>query len=109
MNTKARTRRRAKAQSAAPDFEVIVIGAGMGGIAAGIKLQGIGVTDFLIVDRDEAFGGTWLRNTYPGVAANLPMVAYQFSFAPKADWKRFFARQAPSADLSAPSTQELDR
>ncbi|OHU98577.1 flavin-containing monooxygenase [Mycobacterium talmoniae] len=74
-----------------PNYEVAIIGAGFGGICAAVKLREIGVHDFVIIDRDEGFGGTWLRNTYPGVGADIPTVAYQFSFAPKADWRRFFA------------------
>lgn len=75
----------------APEFEVAIIGAGMGGISTAIKLREIGIDDFVIIDRDEDFGGTWLANTYPGVGADIPALAYQFSFAPKGDWKRFFA------------------
>lgn len=74
-----------------PDYEVAIIGAGLGGICAAIKLREIGVENLVIIDRDEDFGGTWLRNTYPGVGADIPTVAYQFTFAPKGDWKRFFA------------------
>lgn len=66
-----------------PDYEVAIIGAGLGGICAAIKLLEIGIEDFVIIDRDEDFGGTWLRNTYPGVGADIPVVAYQFTFAPK--------------------------
>lgn len=81
-----------------PDYEVAIIGAGMGGIATAIKLREIGINDFVIIDRDEGFGGTWLRNTYPGVGADIPALAYQFSFAPKGDWQRFFATGAEVQD-----------
>ncbi|MUM19786.1 NAD(P)/FAD-dependent oxidoreductase [Mycobacterium sp. CBMA271] len=74
-----------------PDYEVAIVGAGLGGICAAIKLREIGIENFVIIDRDEDFGGTWLRNTYPGVGADIPAVAYQFTFAPKGDWKNFFA------------------
>lgn len=74
-----------------PDHEVAIIGAGLGGICAAIKLREIGIDDFVIIDRDAGFGGTWLRNTYPGVGADIPAIAYQFSFAPKGNWRRFFA------------------
>ncbi|KRQ21994.1 MULTISPECIES: flavin-containing monooxygenase [Mycobacteroides] len=77
-----------------PDYEVAIIGAGLGGICAAIKLLEMGIQDFVIIDRDEDFGGTWLRNTYPGVGADIPTVAYQFTFAPKGDWQRFFATGA---------------
>lgn len=81
-----------------PDYEVAIIGAGMGGISSAIKLREIGIENFVIVDRDEDFGGTWLRNTYPGVGADIPALAYQFSFAPKGDWQRFFATGAEIQD-----------
>lgn len=74
-----------------PDYEVAILGAGAGGICAGVKLAQIGVTDVVLIDRADGMGGTWLFNTYPGVGADLPAIAYQFSFARKADWSRFFA------------------
>ncbi|EFV13216.1 flavin-containing monooxygenase [Segniliparus rugosus] len=77
-----------------PQYEVVVIGAGAGGICAGIKLQEQGIDNILLVDRDHDFGGTWLANTYPNVGADLPFLVYQFSFAPKPDWDRFFAKGA---------------
>lgn len=77
-----------------PDVEVAIIGAGAGGICAGAKLHDIGVTDVLLIDRASEMGGTWLFNTYPGVGADIPAVAYQFSFARKHDWSRFFATGA---------------
>ncbi|GAB0104193.1 NAD(P)/FAD-dependent oxidoreductase [Nocardia sp. JMUB6875] len=75
-----------------PEYEVAIIGAGAGGICAGVKLKDIGVTDIVIIDRAPEMGGTWLFNTYPGVGADLPAVAYQFSFARKHDWSRIFAK-----------------
>lgn len=77
-----------------PDVEVAIIGAGAGGICAGVKLAEIGVTDVVLIDRARGMGGTWLFNTYPGVGADLPAIAYQFSFARKPDWERFFANGA---------------
>ena len=53
-----------------PDFEVVVIGAGPGGIAAAYLLQRKGIEDFVIVERGYDFGGTWRDNHYPGLAAS---------------------------------------
>jgi cation diffusion facilitator CzcD-associated flavoprotein CzcO len=74
-----------------PDFEVIVIGAGPGGIATAHLLQQRGIDDFLIVERGDDFGGTWRDNHYPGLAVDIPTLWYQLSFAPNPDWTRFFA------------------
>ncbi|NNG98081.1 flavin-containing monooxygenase [Gordonia araii] len=79
-------------QTAATDYEVAIIGAGAGGICAGIKLQEMGIDDFALIERADDLGGTWRANTYPNVGADLPFLAYQFSFAPKGDWDYFFAK-----------------
>jgi cation diffusion facilitator CzcD-associated flavoprotein CzcO len=94
-----------------PDFEVAIIGAGAGGICAGVKLAEIGVTDIVLIDRASGMGGTWLFNTYPGVGADLPTLAYQFSFARKHDWERFFAsgREIQDYHLAVARAAGLDR
>lgn len=74
-----------------PDFEVVVIGAGPGGIATAHLLQERGIDDFLILERGADFGGTWRDNHYPGLAVDIPTLWYQLSFAPNPDWTRFFA------------------
>jgi cation diffusion facilitator CzcD-associated flavoprotein CzcO len=74
-----------------PDFEVAVIGAGPGGIAAAHQLQRRGIDDFVILERGGDFGGTWRDNHYPGLAVDIPTLWYQLSFAPNPDWSRFFA------------------
>ncbi|AYF77950.1 NAD(P)/FAD-dependent oxidoreductase [Nocardia yunnanensis] len=76
-----------------PQHEVVVIGAGIGGICAGVKLQEIGVDDFLIVDRVGGLGGTWYSHSYPDAGCDIPSTTYQFSFARKPDWDRLFAKR----------------
>ncbi|TLF81299.1 NAD(P)/FAD-dependent oxidoreductase [Nocardia cyriacigeorgica] len=76
-----------------PQHEVVVIGAGIGGICAGVKLQEIGIDDFLIVDRIGGLGGTWYTHSYPDAGCDIPSTTYQFSFARKPDWDRFFAKR----------------
>ena len=44
---------------------VVVIGCGMGGILAGIRLKQAGLP-FTIVDKNGGPGGTWWENRYPG-------------------------------------------
>ena len=73
--------------------EVVVIGAGISGIGAAIKLREAGVDDVVILEKAETFGGTWRANTYPGCACDVPSGLYSFSFAPNAEWSRLFATQ----------------
>ena len=66
-----------------PMYEVAIIGAGPGGIAAGRLLTKLGISDFIILERADDFGGTWRDNHYPGLAVDIPSLWYQLSFAPK--------------------------
>ena len=72
---------------------VAIIGAGLGGIGVGIRLHQAGVTDFVILERATAVGGTWRDNTYPGCACDVPSHLYSFSFAPNPGWSHSFSRQ----------------
>ena len=71
---------------------VAVIGAGLGGLCAGIKLKQAGFDDFVILEKAARVGGTWRENTYPGCACDTPVALYQFSFAPSLDWSHLFPR-----------------
>lgn len=75
-----------------PDHEIAIIGAGFGGIGAAIGLERAGFRDYVIIERAEDVGGTWLQNRYPGVAVDIPSFGYQFSFELNPDWSRVFAR-----------------
>lgn len=73
--------------------EVIVIGAGISGIAAAIKLREAGVEDVLILDKADTYGGTWRANSYPGCACDVPSGLYSYSFAPNSRWSRVYGTQ----------------
>ncbi|WP_216215177.1 flavin-containing monooxygenase [Amycolatopsis aidingensis] len=75
-----------------PDYQVVVVGAGFGGLGAGIALRRAGIEDFLIIERAGDIGGTWRDNTYPDVAVDLPSFTYQFSFEKNPDWSRVFPK-----------------
>ncbi|EFV11964.1 flavin-containing monooxygenase [Segniliparus rugosus] len=71
-------------------YTVVIIGAGPGGITAGVKLKAAGIEDFVIIDRNSDFGGTWISNNYPGLAIDVPGLAFQFPFRRNPDWARFY-------------------
>jgi len=70
-----------------------VIGAGISGICAAIKLREAGVTDLVILEKADAYGGTWRANIYPGCACDVPSRLYSFSFAQRFDWSRIYSGQ----------------
>ena len=59
-------------QTAGPDVEVAVIGSGFSGLCMAIKLQEAGIADFVILEKEPVFGGTWRVNHYPGAACDVP-------------------------------------
>ncbi len=71
---------------------VAVIGAGLGGLCAGIKLKEAGFDELVILEKGDRVGGTWRDNTYPGCACDTPVAVYQFSFAPSLKWSHLFPR-----------------
>ncbi len=89
-----------------PDHEVVVVGAGFGGIGAGIALQRKGIHDFVIVDKWDRVGGTWHANTYPGVAVDIPSFIYSFSYEQRGDWSRIYA---PGAELREYAESMVDK
>ena len=80
------------------DVRVIIIGAGMAGILAAIRLREFGYEDFQIYEKSDRVGGTWRENTYPGLSCDVPAHLYTYSFEPNPDWTRTFA---PGPEIQA--------
>lgn len=75
------------------DVEVVVVGAGFSGLAAGHQLRQAGIDSFVLLERAEQVGGTWRDNTYPGASCDVPSLLYSLSFAPKNDWSHTYSPQ----------------
>jgi 4-hydroxyacetophenone monooxygenase len=91
----------------ADDFPVLIAGAGESGIVMAANLQKLGIP-FLIVEKNDNFGGTWLENTYPGCGVDTPNFAYSFSFGERYPWSRCFANQPEILDYFFRSARSLD-
>ncbi|MDI1302648.1 MAG: NAD(P)/FAD-dependent oxidoreductase [bacterium] len=90
------SREKERRPSAVPDHEVIIVGAGFGGMGAAIQLNRMGIDSILMLDRATDLGGTWHLNTYPGIAVDIASVTYSYSFEPNPAWSRLYA---PGAEL----------
>ncbi len=73
-------------------FHVVVIGAGMSGLLAAIRLGRAGIP-FTVIEKNAGAGGTWWENRYPGCRVDIGNHYYCYSFAPE-EWTAFFA-EAP--------------
>lgn len=74
------------------DFNVVVVGAGMSGICASIKLAEAGI-DHVVLEKNDAVGGTWYENAYPGAGVDTPNHVYSYSFEPNHDWPEYFSKR----------------
>lgn len=81
----------ASAVGGARRVRVLIIGTGFSGLCAAIKLKESGETDFLMLERATAIGGTWRDNTYPGCACDVPAHLYSYSFELNPAWSHTFA------------------
>jgi cation diffusion facilitator CzcD-associated flavoprotein CzcO len=75
-------------------LRVVVIGAGMAGILAGIKLREAGYSNIAIYEKAATVGGTWRENTYPGLTCDVPAHHYTFSFERNPDWSQHLSSGA---------------
>lgn len=72
-------------------FKVLVIGAGLTGIVAAIKLAEAGY-DHVVIEKNPDVGGTWWENRYPGVGVDTPSHFYSYSFEINPEWSHYHPR-----------------
>lgn len=79
-----------------PLLDVIVVGAGFGGLYATYKFREMG----LAIQGFEAggdVGGVWYWNRYPGARVDLPSIDYSYGFSKEIEqawtWSEYFAAQ----------------
>lgn len=89
-------------------LDMLIVGAGFGGIGAAIHRQRAGVTNFLLIEQHAGVGGTWWANRYPGAACDIPSHLYSFSFAPNPSWTRKYPGQAEIASYLADCVRRFD-
>ncbi|MCW2597996.1 MAG: steroid monooxygenase, partial [Jatrophihabitans sp.] len=81
---------------ARPDYDVVVIGAGFGGMYAIHRLRQAGHSVYCF-EAGDGVGGTWYWNRYPGARCDVESIQYSFSFDPDLeqdwDWSERYATQ----------------
>ena len=77
-------------QAAKARLPVMVVGAGLSGIAMGYRLAQAGIP-FTIVEKNSGPGGTWFENRFPGARVDVPSHCYSFSFVRDQRWPDLFS------------------
>lgn len=71
------------------DFHVVIIGAGMSGLLAAIRLDQEHIP-YTIVEKNSEAGGTWWQNQYPGCRVDNQNHIYSYSFE-RYDWPYWYS------------------
>ena len=89
-------------------YYAIIIGTGFSGLGMAIKLNQLGMDNYILVERYSHVGGAWYANTYPGCACDVPSNLYSFSFEPNPKWSYYFGRQPEIAAYLEHCTDKYD-
>lgn len=73
------------------DLRIVIIGAGMAGILAAIKLLENNYKNFTLYEKADQVGGTWRDNSYPGLTCDVPSHHYTYSFERNPAWSRHYS------------------
>jgi 4-hydroxyacetophenone monooxygenase len=76
---------------------VVVIGCGLSGILAGIRLSQAGLP-FTILEKNDGPGGTWWENRYPGARVDVGSHQYCYSFEPSDHWSEYYCQHEELRD-----------
>ena len=90
-------------------LDVVIVGAGFGGMYQLHRLRGLGLSA-RIIEAGTGVGGTWYWNRYPGARCDVESMQYSFGFdeALQQQW-RWTERFAPQAEILAYANHVADR
>src|SRR5436305_1255890 len=96
QTTSARAFDTPRPDAAQPDWEVVILGAGVSGIYQIKRLVDLGVKA-TVLDLSPDLGGTWYWNRYPGARFDSESYTYGYSFSKELleewHWKERFSAQ----------------
>ncbi|MEN3273507.1 MAG: hypothetical protein V7636_2268 [Actinomycetota bacterium] len=77
-------------------YDVVIVGAGFGGMYMLHRLRGLGLS-VIVFDVAAGVGGTWYWNRYPGARCDVESMQYSYSFSEEIQqewqWSELFAAQ----------------
>src|SRR6201985_1871539 len=90
-------------------YDVVVVGAGFGGMYMLHRLRGLGLS-VRVYEQGDGVGGTWYWNRYPGARCDVESMQYSYSFSDELqqqwDWNE---RYAPQPEILKYANHVADR
>jgi len=77
-------------------YDVVVVGGGLGGLYALHRLRGLGLS-VRVFEAGSGVGGTWFWNRYPGARCDVESMEYSYSF------RTICSKPGPGRNAMAPS------
>jgi len=73
-------------------LKIIHVGMGASGMVFAHKAQKF-LTNYELIcyEKNDAIGGTWYENRYPGCACDIPAHTYTFPWHPNAEWSGYYS------------------
>lgn len=72
-------------------YDIVILGAGFGGLGMAAQLKMQGIENFIILERGSRIGGVWRDNAYPGAACDTESHLYCYSFYPHLRVSKMYA------------------
>jgi cyclohexanone monooxygenase len=93
----------------AGQYDVVVVGAGFGGLYALHRLRQLGFS-VRVYEQGSGIGGTWFWNRYPGARCDVESMQYSYSFSEdlQQEWQ-WTERYAPQAEILRYAHHVADR
>ncbi|EAQ11778.1 MULTISPECIES: flavin-containing monooxygenase [Maritimibacter] len=87
-------------------LDVLIIGAGLGGVGTAAQLIESGYDNIAVIEAADSVGGVWRQHRYPNIACDTPIDLYAYSFYPGTSWSTNFA---PGSEILAYLRDLADR
>ncbi|KAK1751476.1 flavin-binding monooxygenase [Echria macrotheca] len=71
-------------------LRIIVIGAGISGIAFAYKAQSLRNISYTIYEKNADVGGTWFESRYPGCSCDIPAHSYSYPWVGNPEWSKVY-------------------
>ena len=71
-------------------IRIIVIGAGISGIAFAYKALSLTNVTFVIYEKNADVGGTWFESRYPGCSCDIPAHSYSYPWVSNPEWSHVY-------------------